>query len=82
MAWTLSMCFLLDVVLFVLVPFLFMLLPFLSPEQYLRIVLIVYSFALGLEPSYLDKKGKLRGCLGPSCTYAQHIPSELNYSSW
>ena len=37
---------------------LFMLLPFLSSSQYLTIDLIVNSFMLGLEPSYLEKKEK------------------------
>ena len=34
---------------------LLMLLLFLSSAQYLIVVLIAYSFMLGLEPSYLEK---------------------------
>ena len=49
------MRFLLDVVFVGCNFILFMLLPFLSSAQYLIVVLIAYSFMLGLEPSYLEK---------------------------
>lgn len=44
--------------LLVVVSFLIVLLPFLSSIQYLIVVLIVDSFMLGLEPSYLEKRGR------------------------
>lgn len=66
------MCFLLDV-LIGCSSILFILLSCLSLEQYISwkmiIVLIVNSFMLGLELSYLDKKGK---CCG---NYSAHIRS-------
>ena len=57
---TFSMCFLLDGVIICCSSILCMSSPFLSPEQCL-IIVIVNSFMLGLEPSYLDKKGSVVG---------------------
>lgn len=38
-----------------------MFLPLLSPGQYLIFVFIAYCFVLGLEPSYLEKRGDVVG---------------------
>ena len=68
------MCFLLDV-LIGCSSILFILISCLSLEQYISwkmiIVLIVNSFMLGLELSYLDKKGK---CCGNYSAHSFGLP--------